>query len=248
MHAVCGSGLLMWHCFCDNKDISDPQRALATQPLVSAFIAHMATAYSRRTISNYLNGVQVWHILHSIPWAQEEMDAILCTTKKLTPVAMRRKRQLPYTPAFITSVRQHLDLDDPLNAVIFTCLTTCFYALARLGKFTIQTISSFNLNKQITTQCLSYNQDWNGLQVMVLHLPTIKVTGNEGKDVYWATQNVATNPTAALQNHLRINQLSEATHLLMYHTKNTPCCPLTKPKAGGPATPFNYTCENTLSS
>ena len=60
---VYGSGLLMWHCFCDGRATPEQDRAPASQALVSAFVAHMAAAYSGKTISNYLHGVRAWHIL-----------------------------------------------------------------------------------------------------------------------------------------------------------------------------------------
>ena len=52
-----GAGLLMWHCFCNEKGVPEEGRAPATQDLVSVFVAHLAVAYSGRTISGYLNGV-----------------------------------------------------------------------------------------------------------------------------------------------------------------------------------------------
>jgi hypothetical protein len=63
-----GTGVLMWHCFCDEKRISEAGRAPATQPLLSAFVAHLAAAYSGKTIASYLNGIRAWHILHGFPW------------------------------------------------------------------------------------------------------------------------------------------------------------------------------------
>ena len=74
-----GASLLMWHCFCDGRAMPETERAPASQPLLSAFVAHMAAVYSGKTISNYLNGVQAWHLLHSVPWLLEkrEMDTIL---------------------------------------------------------------------------------------------------------------------------------------------------------------------------
>ena len=56
-HVSYGSGLLMWHIFCDDKEVPEIQRAPAGQSLLSAFVAHLATAYSGKTIANYLNGV-----------------------------------------------------------------------------------------------------------------------------------------------------------------------------------------------
>jgi len=221
----------MWHCFCDDRRIPEPKRAPAEQSLLSAFVAHMAAAYSGKTISNYLNGVWAWHILHSVPWVldKKEMDAMLRAAHKLTPNASKRKKRRPYTPDFIAAIRQHLDLDEPIDAAVFACLATCFYASARLGEFTVRTLDSFRPSAHVTTQNLSYDQDRNGLKVTVLHLPSTKAAGSEGEDVYWAEQEGETDPTAALQNHLRINQPSEASHLFAYRAKNTRR-PLTKAK------------------
>jgi hypothetical protein len=191
----------------------------------------MAAAYSGKTIANYLNGVRAWHILHSVLWVLEkkEMDTMLRAADKLTPGASRKKQHLPYTPTFIAAIRQQLNLQEPLDATVFACLTTCFYASARLSEFTVRTLSSFNPNAHITIRNLSYNQDRNGCKVTVLHLPRTKAAGNEGEDVYWACQEGDTDPTAALQNHLQVNQPSEATHLFAYRAKHA-CRPLTKMK------------------
>jgi hypothetical protein len=90
--------LLRWQ-----RHVGGGEGTPATQALLSGFIAHMATAYSSKTISNYLNGVWAWHILHSIPWALEwkETDAMLCAAHKVTPDASKRKKHLSYTPALM---------------------------------------------------------------------------------------------------------------------------------------------------
>ena len=139
-----------------------------------------------------------------------------------------KKRQL-YTPEFITTIKAHLDMEKPLNTAIYACLTMCFYALVRLGEFTAQTLGSFSPNTHVTPKHLSYNQDCNGLKVTVLHLPRTKSAGSEGEDVYWASQEGNTDPTKALAQHLRVNQLSEASHLFLYKVVNTRCT-LTKLK------------------
>jgi hypothetical protein len=227
-----GAGLLMWHCFCDGKNIPEQERAPASQDLLSGFVAHMAAAYSGKTISNYLHGVRAWHILHNILWQLEkpQMDTMLRAADKLTPTSSKRKKRWPYTPDFISAIRQLLNLEDPLDAAVFACLTTCFYASARLGEFTVRTLNAFNANIHITTRNLSYNQDRNNLQVTVLHIPRTKVAGGEGEDVYWASQEGDTDPTAALQNHLRINHPSEVSHLFAYQAKQAAHKPLTKTK------------------
>ena len=108
-------------------------------------------------------------------------------------------------------------------------LTMCFYMSARLGEFTVCTQTSFNQHKHITTHNVTYKQDRNNFKVTVLHLPSTKVASSEGEDMYWVTQDGDTNPTAALQNHLLINQPPETMHLFAYQIKNGHC-PLTKSK------------------
>ena len=226
-----GSGLLMWHCFCDGKAVPKLDRAPASQPLVSAFVAHMASAYSGKTISNYLHGVRAWHILHSMPWRLEkaEMDTMLRAADKLTPSSSKRKTRHPYTPDFISAVRHHLDLNDPLDAAVFACLTTCFYVSVRLGEFTVRTLQSFNPDAHVSVRNLSYEQDHNNLKVTVLHLPRTMMARDEGEDVFWVSQDGDTDPSVALQNHLLINQPANSAHLFAYRAKKTHK-PLTKTK------------------
>ena len=69
----------------------------------------------------------------------------------------------------------------PLNTAVLACLTTCFYALARLGEFMVQTLKSFSPNTHVTTQNLSYDQDCNRFKVTVFHLPTTKIAGQEAR-------------------------------------------------------------------
>ena len=101
-----GAGLLMWHCFCNEKGVPKQGRAPATQALLSVFIVRLAMAYSGKTISGYMNGVWAWHILHGLPWALEkkEMDTMLRVAKKLTPNTSRRKKHCPYTSGFISAI------------------------------------------------------------------------------------------------------------------------------------------------
>jgi hypothetical protein len=37
----------------------------------------------------------------------------------------------------MTAIRPQLSLDQPFDAAVWACLTTCFYAAAQVGKFTV---------------------------------------------------------------------------------------------------------------
>ena len=134
-HATYASSLLNFMVFCDQKNIPEKDRAPASQLLIMSFISTLAAAYSGSAISNYVYGVWAWHLLHSIPWkiSKPELEALLKVAEKLNPSSSRRKKRRPYTTDFMLAIWNNLDLDSPLGASAFTCLTTCFSRLVVLG-------------------------------------------------------------------------------------------------------------------
>ena len=225
-----GTGLLMYHVFCDKKSIPEPQRAPAGSILLQSFIASMAGSYSGAAISNYIWGIRAWHILHGIPWKLNdvEMDTLLQAAIKITPESSKRKKHHPYTIEFITKLRQKLNLDNPLDTAVFACLTTCFYATARLGEFTMKRLTDFNPAHHVKRSDLSKVQDRNGLPVVNLHIPRTKSSAS-GETVSWSRQEGQTDPESALANHFRVNEPPDNVHLFAYKHKSG-LRPLTKSK------------------
>jgi len=121
-----------------------------------------------------------------------------------------------------------LDLQRPLNASVFACLTTCFFATGRVGKFTVPKLNGFNPEAHVSKARVSYNQSREGLKVTVLHIPRTKIA-QQGEDVCWAKQDGLIDPDVALVHHLEINAPPDNTHLFAYHYK-TGHWPLTKSK------------------
>ena len=142
-------------------------------------------------------------------------SAAIRAAEKLTPPTSRRKQRRPYTPDYMGALRRQLNLEEPLDAVVYACLTTCFYASGRLGEFTVRWLDGFDSTKSVTRKHLPYDQDRNGLNVTVLHLPQTK-TSIDGEDVFWAKQNGVTDPDAALANHLQVNNPPDDHHLFAY--------------------------------
>jgi hypothetical protein len=56
-----GSGLLVYHVFCDRKGISEAQCAPADSLLIASFIATFAGSYAGSTVANYVHGIHAWH-------------------------------------------------------------------------------------------------------------------------------------------------------------------------------------------
>jgi hypothetical protein len=114
------SGLLLYHVFCDQENLPEEQRALASPVTISAFVSSLAGCYSGKTLSNYFYGVRAWHILHGVTWTvnNDEMDALLRAADNLTPASSKRKRCLPYTLTTLATVHSHLNLADHFDAAI----------------------------------------------------------------------------------------------------------------------------------
>ncbi|EAU90846.1 hypothetical protein CC1G_11800 [Coprinopsis cinerea okayama7 len=213
-----GSGLLAFHVFCDKRKVPEEKRAPVSNNVLAAFIATMAGAYSGKTLRNYVHGIRAWHLLHRVEWLmrEDEVERLLKAADKLTPTLSKKQPREPVTPAYMVAVRNHMDLNDSLDAAAYACLTTCFYATARLGEFTVERITDkIDPSRHVTPKHLSETTDRNGNTVITLRIPRTKVS-DDGEDVYWAKQNGETDPMAALENHRRVNQPADDEHLFTY--------------------------------
>ena len=125
-----GTGLASFHLFCDSFQIPWAERAPASAELISAFVANLASRYSVSTINNYINGVRMWHIVHSIPWYPNalELHSLLRGARILQPTP-----RPPRAPLFVDDLNKimaQLHLSRPLHAAVFACLTTTFFSCA----------------------------------------------------------------------------------------------------------------------
>ena len=228
-HEAYSSGILAFHVHCDKRNIPEHLRAPISHPLVASFVASLAGSYSASTISNYVHGVRAWHILHGLPWRLNpiEMDALMKGAERLAPASSKRKKCLPYTLVFMASIRLQLCLDQPLDAAVWACLTTCFYAAARVGELTVPRLTSFDPAYHITPSNLRTEINRDSLEATVLHIPHTKAAPMEGEDIFWSRQNGPTDPYEAMDIHFRVNRPSSRDHLFSYTLKGARR-PLTK--------------------
>ncbi|KAF7357135.1 Reverse transcriptase ribonuclease h [Mycena sanguinolenta] len=217
-----GSGLLLFHCFCDSRHIPETARAPASPDLLAAFLAAIAGSYAGKTLENYFSGVRAWHVLHGIPWApnKAEFDTLIRAAVALQPPSASKKKRQPYTEAIISTILSKLNLEDPLDASTAACLTAAFYSCARLGELTVKTLQSFDPSKHMKPRNVRSETDPQGRCMRVLAVPETK-TSKGGEDLFFAAQPGPTNPEAALENHLRINEPPSDAHLFAYRFKNT---------------------------
>lgn len=201
-----GSGLLIFHVFCDTRAIPEVQRCPASPVLILAFIAACSGLYSGKTLENYFYAVRAWHLLHGQPWLanHDQCTLVLTGGKHLAPESSKRPKRAPFTVDILTAVRSKLDLSTPLHAAVYACLTTSFYTIARIGEFTIPSLHSFDPQIHVKVSDLCFDTDCHGFRVAIFHLPRTK-TSLVGEDVYWAAQSGPSDPQVALSNHLMVN-------------------------------------------
>ena len=215
-----GSGLLIFHTFCDIRQTPEDLCVPTSKDLISAFVASLAGTYTAPTITNYVNGVHNWHIVHGLLWefVSAEASALLKVAKTMAPTFSKCPPQEPYTIDNIIMIREQLSLTSPLNAAVFTCLTTLFFATTHTGEFTVPNLNSFNPSSHITCNHVSTQHDRNGLEITNFQLPRTKSAPLE-EDVNWAKQDGPSDPQEALLNHFLINDSPGDAHLFTYREK-----------------------------
>lgn len=118
---------------------------------------------------------------------------------------------------------------EPLNAAIFACATTCFYTAARLGEFTVPTLSSFDPQAHVKPANITLSHNQEELPATTFFLPRMK-TAVHSESVSWAAQSGTSDPKRALQVHMRINNPLSEGPLFAYKSKKEKSIPLTKKK------------------
>jgi hypothetical protein len=114
-----------------------------------------------------------------------------------------------------------LFLDQLFNAVVWACLTVCFYAAARVGELTVPQLASFDPSCHITPSNLQREVNKDQLEATVLHVFHTKATAIEGEDIFWSQQHGPTDPYKAMDLHFQVNKLSGSNHLFSYTLKGS---------------------------
>lgn len=215
---VYGSGLLVYHVFCDKNGIPDSLRCPASTPLVLLFVSQCAGFYSGSTLANYVFGVKAWHVVHGQPWSidDDQTRAALKGAEAKAPPSSKRPKREPFTQAIIEAILNKLDTSAHLDAAVAACLCIAFFAVARLGEVTVTTLVSFDPKKHPTRASVRADQDRHGLRVSVCHLPSTKASPIKGEDIYWSKQTGPWDPEERLKRHVEINPAPLEAHLFAY--------------------------------
>lgn len=226
--ATYGTGLLTYHVFCDALSITEETRTPTSPSLLSSFIAALAGSYSASAIANYVASLKAWHVLNRLEWRpnEDEVRVLMRAAAKTTPASSKKPKRAPVTISIITAIHANLDPENPLHTAVYACLTAAFYATARLGEMTVPNLEAFNPSLHPTRDCLETIVDRTGIATTILHLPKTK-TSQTGEDVHWTGQEGLSDPVAAMDKHLRLNNPPATAHTFAYPHGKT-FRPLTK--------------------
>jgi len=158
--------------------------------------------------------------LHGSAWNMNEgeLKTMLKAAEKAHPQSAHDGRSANRTPLNHDSCQTPLNLDAPSMPPSLACLTTCFYAAARLGEFTVRRLDAFDPVLHVTPACLSTSRN----RKVTNSLSFIFENQSEcasAKSVL-AKQDGDTDPVTALIHHRQLNSPPGNGHLFRDTTHN----------------------------
>lgn len=214
-----GSGLLIFHIFCDQRDISEADRCPVSPTLMLVYIAACAGSYSGNTLATYVCAVRAWHIIHGQTWAMVdiELKAALAGAAVLAPPTSRKPKRQPWTVELLATIFAALDPNDPLHVAVKSAAAVIFFSAARSGEFLQKSLTSFDPRLHVKPSNLSRKVDRDGNSVTSAHLPVTK-SARDGEDVAWGPQQQHDiDPDTLLAEHMRINKPAPDGPLFAWH-------------------------------
>jgi hypothetical protein len=205
-----GTGLLLYHVWCDERNIPDEQRTPISTSLLSTFLADCAGAYSKSALKNAVAALHAWSLLHDVKWNinQRVITGLLKGSAALADDECARSPRLPVLLCHLELIAADIDRSLPFDIAWLACALTVFWGTARLGEFVIPTFNGFEPGVHITPKDVHVREDPNGLSLWELRVPRTK-TARDGEVVCFAPRPGPIDPEAALRSHLAVNQPSD---------------------------------------
>ena len=214
---IYGTGLLIYHIFCNSREIPEKDHAPTDPTLISAFISTLTGSLLGKAIHNYIYSMRAWHTTYRLSWTlhEEQISTMLKGATKLAPPAIKQDKHEPITVQMISLIKDKLDHTNPFDIAFFACLTTIFYTAARVGEFTTRKLNTFNPTEHISHGGVCDDTDHNGLHTKVFTIPQTK-SSPTGKEVHWAKQDSPTDPLEAFNRHTKTNDPPASGPLFAY--------------------------------
>jgi hypothetical protein len=226
-----GTGLLYYMVWADKLGLSEEARAPASKDMIELFISDLIGFYSASAISNAVQAVRAWHILHGLGWphAKDDFSVLLSSAEKNCPPSSRRPQRQPVRIELIRRLHATIDFDDPADVAFYACLTTVYFSTSRLGEFVLGAVHDhFDPARHVSRGCVKEETDGRNV-VWSFRLPRTKVA-IKGETVSWAPRpGDLADPRVALQRHLDLNHPTPDHHpLFAYRDAKARLTPMTR--------------------
>ena len=125
-------------------------------PATPYCLAMFAVYLSKRvgsvaTIANYISSVMFLHKMCDFPLPDRKHFEFRLAMEGLKRKLKRRVRKAaPVTPEILLSIREKLNLHDPLDATMWALFLVCFHILLRASNVTPKTHDKFDNTRQLT--------------------------------------------------------------------------------------------------
>jgi integrase len=212
--------------FCASRNFDPTVCFPASEATLCAFAADAAGSRAASTIKNDLAGVRAWHIVNDAPFPSGiQLAYVLKGAENMTPTGSRKPLRPPMTLSKLLALLEGFDHNAPLDAAVFFAASAAFYGQLRLGEIFATREREMDMTRIPSLQNVR-PPNVNGSRR--IHLPYTKVAKDKGEEVILCRQHHPTDPIAAFENHLRVNNLSPANALASFRSKDGSIRLLTK--------------------
>ncbi|KAJ7164456.1 hypothetical protein C8R46DRAFT_1220959 [Mycena filopes] len=216
-----------FHIFCDGEGVTPAQRLPANEFLLCAFAASRLGEIAGGTAKNALSAVKAWHVLEDVHWEGGlRLRYTLRGVENLGPGKLDLRP--PVTADMVALLGEELNLADPFDAAVFSTACSAFWGQIRLGEILSETQAKFKTGRIPLVSDLKPASTAAGSRI--LRLPWTKTKKRAGDNVMLCRQSGKSDPIAAAENHLRVNNLPANAPLTAYRNAGGAVTCLTKKK------------------
>ena len=129
-----GASLLCFTQFCDSHNISEIDHCLASEVIISTFIASYTGLCSLDCINRWLSGIKWWHTFQGVKWNGGDMLTMVKKGfAKLLPTSSQQDKWEPITLEHMHCLLHGLDLSNPKDATIYAASFVTFHGICRFS-------------------------------------------------------------------------------------------------------------------
>ena len=126
----------------------------------------------------------------------------------LTPATSQWGKHHPVTLKHLDALRSWLDLSNSFDATVYAIACVAFWVCCHLGELLVASHNGFDLKSNVTQGCLkTHGIARFGHHFSMIHLPSTKMKGQGGDDIYLIDCPLLSSLITAFEHHLASNPL-----------------------------------------